>query len=261
MSDLIKFPGSGVAVRPTKKAGTALISATLDRVAAPLQVAGQCRSELRDVLRKVGEHRYYLPDAKFNHGRMLSRAALVSRTHTALLPVVYPHIVATPTITAETALAMLTVLFRGVGKAKNVETNTLIANCVAMFDPRSDIIGEATGLWTPVSSHPVILALAVKKLLYNSVFTSAAELRTAMREARNSILWLSQDTERWLALLQASDRVLFEHDRAAWDLTYQNVGADVVSVMQNPEEAGDDDEPASPRWSAQEALRLAKQIE
>jgi len=45
-------------------------------------------------------------------------------------------------------------------------------------------IGEATGLWRPVSSHPVVLAMAVKRLQYNSVFTSAAELRTAMIDGR-----------------------------------------------------------------------------
>jgi hypothetical protein len=256
MSELIKLPGSQVAVR---KAGTALIAATLDGLHAPLQVAGECRSELRGDLQKVSEgQRYYLPNAKFNHGRMLSRAALVNAARTALFPVAYPNMVAAPMITAETAVTMLSLLFRGVGKVKNVETNAVIAACVAMFDPRSDIIGEATGLWTPVSSHPAVLAMAVRKLIYNSVFTSAAELRTAMQEARSSVVWLIQDAERWMELLRASDRVVFEFDPDAWALAYQDVGADVVRAMQESEEEPAGDEPASPRWTALEKLRLEK---
>ncbi|MDE5461152.1 hypothetical protein [Bradyrhizobium sp. CSS354] len=266
MSELIRIPGGGVAVRPTKKAGHALIAATLDAVHPPLSVAGQCRNELRGELERVrdGLHRYDLPAAKANHAKMLQRAALVRQAHVALLAVAYPHIVRTPTITPEIALAMVGVLFRGVGRAKGVEANALTASCVAMFDPRSDLVGAATELWTPVSTHPVVLALAVQKLQFNTIFTSTAELRTAMQEARSSVVWLVQATERWLDLLRTSDRLLFEHDRAAWDLAYSNVGADVVLTMQDPDEAGyegDDEcapEPAAPRWTALEAIRLAR---
>ena len=57
---------------------------------------------------------------------------------------------------------------------------------------------------------------------------------------------------------------MFELDRAAWDLAYADVGADVVRLMQDDNnEAGyidDDDEnvPPSPRWAAQEKLLQAK---
>ena len=101
----------------------------------------------------------------------------------------------------------------------------------------------------------VVVALAIRKLVYGSVFTSVAELRTALQAARNSIRGLAEDTDRWMKLLQASDRVVFEGDRAAWDLAYANVGADVVALMQDSGEAGDEDEPASPRWAAQEAIK------
>ena len=86
---------------------------TLDRLHGPLSVAGRCRTELRS-LRKVSAARYYLPGAKFNHGLMLPRAALVRATHGALFPVAYPNICATPMISRSDATTMLTVLFGAV---------------------------------------------------------------------------------------------------------------------------------------------------
>jgi hypothetical protein len=265
VTGIIKFPGSGLAVRPTKKAGTAVIAATLGEVHAPLAVAGRCRSELR-ILRHVNIHTSdpqpgSLADAKFNHAKMLKRASLVRATHSALLPVAYPNIVAAPTITRVDAIMMLAVLFGTLGK-KGPDNETLIRECVDMLTPDSDVIGEATGLWRPINNHhPVVVALAIRKLVYGSIFTSVDELRTALRAARNSIVWLLQDADRWMKLLRASDRVVFECDRDAWMLAYQDVGADVVSAMQDHDEAGDDDEPPSPRWSALEAVRIAKLIE
>jgi hypothetical protein len=272
VTGIIKFPGSALAVRPTKKAGTAVIAATLNRVAAPLAVAGQCRSELR-VLRHINIHTDdpqpgNLANAKFNHGKMLARAATVSAAYRELFPLAHPHMIASPTITREDAIMMLAVLFGTLGK-KGTDNETLIRACTDMLSPESDAIGEATGLWRPISNHhPVVVALAIRKLVYGSVFTSVAELRAALQAARNSILWLAEDADRWMKLLQASDRMVFEHDREAWGAAYANVGADVVALMmQESDEAGyegddeDDDEPPSPRWSAQEAMRRAKLIE
>lgn len=257
MSELITFPA--------EKTGNVLISATLDRLHGPLKVAGECRDELRGVLRHVNDvalHRGCLPDAKFNHDRMLSRAALVSATHATLVPIAYPQIVATPTITAEIALTMLTVLFGSVGKAKGGDAKILLEACIDMFGS-SDQIGEATKLWRPVSTHPVILALAVRRLINTAVFTSAAELRTSMQDARQTIVHLVNAADRWIELLRASDRVVFEFDRAGWLQAYDDVGADVVGLMQHSEETGDEDEnvPPSPRWAALNQLLQAKQIE
>jgi hypothetical protein len=257
MSELIKFPG--------EKTGNVLISATLDRLRSPLSVAGQCRDELRGVLKDVNVvnlHRGYLPSAKFNHGEMLSRAALVKAANFALVPVAYPQAFATPIITPEIALTMLTVLFGAVGKAKGGDAKILLEACIDMFGD-ADQIGAATGLWTPVSTHPVILALAVRQLINTAVFTSVAELRTAMLEERRSIVHLYNATDRWLDLLRNSDRCVFEHDRDEWMRAYQGVGADVVAEMQNADEApGIDDDgaeiPPLPRWAALEAMRLAK---
>ncbi len=50
---------------------------------------------------------------------------------------------------------------------------------------------------------------------------------------------------------------MFEFDRDAWMQAYANVGSDAVELMQDPDEAGDEDEnePPSPRWCALEAMR------
>jgi hypothetical protein len=164
-------------------------------------------------------------------------------------------------VTPEMAFVMLSALFGAVGKVKNVETATLIAECIQMFAPGADDVGESLGLWRPISRHPLILAIAARKLTYNSVFTSAAELRAAMGEALTTIKNRAEYVERWLALLRDADRIVFEHDRAAWMEAYANLGSDVARAMQDPHESGDDDEPASAHWSALEELRLAKLID
>ncbi len=257
MSDIIKFPGN--------KVGSQLIRATINRMQPPLTVAAQCRTELRGVLRKVGDGKLQreLPNATFNHARMLKRVAEVEATHTALLPVVYPNIVRSAAINGPEAITMLAVLFGALGK-KSTDNETLMRACIAMFDPITDEIGAATGLWTPVSHHPFVLAMAISKLVFNSVFTSVAELRAAMTEARNSVMWLMQETERWLELLKISDKTVFEFDRPAWDAAYANIGADIIALMQDrceePFDGDDDDEPepGTPRWLALEAMRRAK---
>jgi hypothetical protein len=191
---------------------------------------------------------------------MLPRAALVSATRKALFPVVHPNMIAAPTINRAIAVQMLTVLFGSVGKAKGTEGETLLDACLQMFAPGADAVGETTGLWRPVSRHPLILALAVRTLINNAVFTSSKELRDAMQEAHSSIRSLFDDTDRWLKLLKTSDRLVFEFDRDAWNLAYRDVGPDVVREMQEREEEGYEDDdgedvPPSPRWAALESMK------
>ncbi len=190
-----------------------------------------------------------LADAKFNHGRMLKRAALVDATNSALFPIAYPNVIASPTITRPDAVMMLAVLFGTLGK-KGTDSKTLIRACIDMLTPNSDIIGEATGLWKPINNHhPVVVALAIRKLVYGSVFTSVPSCAAHCRPRATASCGSIQDTDRWMKLLQASDRMVFKKDRAGWDRAYANVGADVATVMQDRNEAGyegddeDDNEP------------------
>ncbi|MEY9183136.1 hypothetical protein ABIG06_004717 [Bradyrhizobium sp. USDA 326] len=261
MTALIQFPRNAVALREMQTQGHALIGSTLRALASPFEVAGRCSEELRELrLTSAAQlRRGNLADAKVNHARMLRRAAAVNAAHTALWTVAHPHMVATPVVTVHIAHMMLSVLLRSVGKVKNVETEALLAECIGMFDPTSDVVGKATGMWVPISKHPVILALAVRKLIYGSVFTSAEEFRKAMLAARGTILHLVSDTESWSGLLRNCDRCVFEHDRVAWDAAYARVGADVARVMQDSDEEGYEDDdgeyvPPSPRWAALQAM-------
>ena len=64
----------------------------------------------------------------------------------------------------------------------------MLAACCDMFSPMNDIIGEGMGLWKPICKHPVVLALAIKKLIATSVFTpSPSELREAMATVTHRI--------------------------------------------------------------------------
>jgi hypothetical protein len=268
MNEIIKFPGAGLAVRASKKQGTALITATLDGLHHPLRIASECRDAFRyNELKHLNDNndlsRWQLSSAKSNHERMLPRAGLVRAARAALWRILLPP---TQTITRIDAIMMLMVLFGTLGKKKDADTTTLLAACVEMLDPDSDSIGEATGLWRPVSPHPVVVALAIKRLINTAVFTSPSELRDAMHESRRTLVNLEQYTDRWMALLHKADRIVFEHDRAAWLEAYADVGADVVTTMMDSDESADvddngDDIPASPRWVALEAMRRAKLIE
>jgi hypothetical protein len=265
MSTLVEHPGTGVAVRPgKKKTGTSLISATLDTVAHPLRIASHCRDELREVLQHVDDvpqpNIVNLPAARFNHARMLSRVAVVREVHLGLFGMFIPP---APTTTRGDAIDMLSALFGATAKAK-AESKTLLAACVSMFAPGADSVALATGLWQPISRHPVVVAIAIQELINTAVFTpTPAEFRAAMVDAKRKLRGLATYAESWLELLQVSDRVVFDFDRPAWEAAYAGVGADVIGAMQVDEEGGyegdedDDGEPASPRYAALEQL-LAK---
>ena len=112
---------------------------------------------------------------------------------------------------------MLSALFGPLGKKSN-DNAALLDACVSMLAPDADNIGEATGMWLPISKSPLIVALAIKRLINSAIFTPApAEFRREMREANCTIKNLVEYAERWLELLKASDRITFEHDRISWD--------------------------------------------
>ena len=163
-------------------------------------------------------------------------------------------------ITPSVAVEMLAVLFGALTKTKTGGDNAaaLLEACADMFNPITHHIGSATGLWEPVSRHPVVLALAIKKLLARSVFApSPSELREAMIEAHRRIGVLQQYAQRWLDLLDHADQITFQFDRAAWDATYAAASStDIARVMMGKaryddfEYDGDDDEAEPPRFTA-----------
>ena len=213
MSTLVEHPGTEVAVRPgKKKTGTSLISATLDTVAHPLRIASHCRDELREVLQHVDDvpqpNIVNLPAARFNHARMLSRVAVVREVHLGLFGMFIPP---APTTTRGDAIDMLSALFGATAKAK-AESKTLLAACVSMFAPSADSVALATGLWQPISRHPVVVAIAIQKLINTAVFTpTPAEFRDRERKREDRRLaptsWLSCCTTAIASCSHRSPRV------------------------------------------------------
>ena len=247
-----------------KQAALSLIGASLDGFAEPMQIAKGC------LLDQIGNVRpndrrlradQLLANARHNHRWMLPHAAKVRATVAALRPIISPHAIP---ISREIAIRMLVVLRPLIRKD---DAKAVLESCAAMFAPGVDIIGTATGLWKPISRHPVIVALALLKLKNEKVFASQAELRAAMQESEASIKSLVSSADEWMKLLADSDRIVFAHDRAGWNAAYANARSETISAMlvyvEMDEDASedDDDEAISPRWNALNELRQAKQIE
>ena len=226
---------------------------------APLSVAGQCRDELRGVLRfvnDVGLHRGYLPAAKFNHGLMLSRAALVSNTFRTGADCLSAHRRDADDHGRDRAHDADRAVWRG-WQSEGRRRQDIAGGLSRHVRPDADQIGAADAILDSGLDPSRNSRAGRRQLINTAVFTSVAELREAMIEARRTIVGLINATDRWIELLRNSDRVMFEFDRDAWMQAYANVGSDVVELMQDPDEAGDEDEnePASPRWCALEEMR------
>jgi hypothetical protein len=159
---------------------------------------------------------------------------------------------------------MLSVLFGALSKRKADDADgnpsMMLAACTDMFSPMNDVIGETTGLWKPVCKHPIILALAVKKLIATSLFMpSPNELREAIAEVKRTISVRASWLGEFLSWVGTADRLLFEFDRPAWEAAYAKVGSSVAQAMRNLVNDGPgEDAPPSPRWQALNAICKAK---
>jgi hypothetical protein len=277
MTMLIEMPGQGLA-RPTPKGGLAIVNQPLAVIVEALQVAHQCR----DRVQRTGENQVpfmpsfrhdaaYVECVKAPYAVMLRDFANARAADRKLFEVV--HLQSRCSLPQPLAIKMLSVLFGTMTKKRTDDSDEnaelLLMACVDMFDPTSDIVGEASGMWTTVSKHPVVLALAIKSLIATQKWTpSPSELVAKMQQAQQKLIatqyWLSQ----WVDWMDKADRLLCEFDRAVWDAAYANVGSDVVAAMrdlvqvQYDEAPGEDDDgvfvPPSPRWQALDDLHKAK---
>jgi hypothetical protein len=113
-------------------------------------------------------------------------------------------------------------------------------------------------LWKPISKHPLVLALAIKRLIATSVFSpSPSELRDAMKLAKEKLSALGGYAGQFLALVNKADEIIFTFDRPTWDAAYADVRSEIPLQMQGllfEEEPCTDDDgnaiPPSPRWQA-----------
>src|SRR4029453_17324491 len=234
MNAVVKMPGKGIAQRPAKAgAGLALINDTLADFVEPLRIADECRRQLQQGVEHGGFQQYlggengkpeakFLDRAKIIYHRLLRNVVTVTDAHSALLQVVIPSWRRDP-ITHSQATAMLGVLFGTLSKKRTDDENSamLLASCADMFNPVNDAIGTVTGLWKPIAKHPLVLAIAIKRLIATSVSPpSPAELREAMKQASERIRSREAYAHEWLALVDQADALVFAFDRAGWDAAY-----------------------------------------
>jgi hypothetical protein len=164
---------------------------------------------------------------------MLERVADADAAHEALSEVLSPSWRQEP-ITQASALRMLSVLVGTLTKRKADDEHmaTKPAACADLFNPATRAVGDATGLWSSVSDHPAILALAVKRLIFTSIFEpTPSELHEAMKLAHGKIASLAGWTERWLAALDRSDHVVFLFDREGWEEAHARMNIRVVLAL------------------------------
>jgi hypothetical protein len=250
--------GKVPALPAAKAAALAPLNEALGSVPRAMSVANTCRRLMEHALpiehaaRHVGrakavlEHLPHVPGAVLAHSCLLD-VQITGPGHE---------------VTFDAAGAMLSVLFGALSKRKADENAAmLMAACADMFDPLNRELGEVTGLWAPVCNHPAVLAIAIKTMLAKSVFTpSPSELRETMAEVKGRIdvhaYWLGE----FLSWIETADGIVFEFDRPAWDLVYATLDGGAAHAMRNwLGEGPGDDEPATPRWQALDAIRKAKQ--
>jgi hypothetical protein len=256
MDTLMKMPGKGLARTAVKAAGSTLINDTLAHHAEPLRIADECRRQLQQgVDTYLGGERgeleaKFLDRAKVIHSRLLRDVAMVDAAHSQLLSVLIPPF--RFPLTHVQATAMLGVLFGTLSKKRADDENSamLLASCADLFNPVSDAVGIATGLWKPAPKHPLALAIAIKQLIATSVFSpSPSELREAMKLAQGKVDVLASYAGQWLQLLERADAIVFEFDRPTWDAAYANVDSKVPLALHGQ---------LSPRWRALNELWEAK---
>jgi hypothetical protein len=204
VTDLIITPQNGSV--PAIKASTivakqrALVTEWLEHAAEPLQTAVACKQQLLE----PGFETYLgaprgLEDARFLDravnvlNKLLPKIVKADEASNALQEIVYPG---RETITRAMAADMLSVLFGALSKRKADEgdenATMLLMECADMFNPTMDIVGSATGLWKELPKHPVILALAIKRLIAVQKFSpDPRELREAIKLAGEKVASLA----------------------------------------------------------------------
>ena len=270
MDALIELPGKELARPGAKSGGLALINETLTEFAETLQILDLCQQQM-----DWREMSFLAADTPLSHAKrvlswFLRDYAKVCGAKRLLEEITgdggrFP-------ITKASASKMLSVLFGALAKKKADDSDenaaTLMMVCIDMFDPTSESVGKASGFWQPVAKHPLVLALAIKRLLGMQKFMpSPSEVREAMTYITESLeKRMCFFIDRWLKEVECADQLAFEQDRAAWEAAYVRVDSWVPSAMlghvelrgegpsEDRDENGKPEYPPSPRWLALNAI-------
>jgi hypothetical protein len=260
MSAIVKIEGGKLAKPKGGGAAIAQIEATVAPLAKPLAFAAQfqeCPTYLGEGKIQPGR---FLADAKRVLTRLLPRVPEIEATHSVLFEItMFEMSLGVGGISQAVAIAMLGVLYGALKRKADRDDNaTLLIAAADMFNPVTQSLGESTRLWKPVSRHPAVLALAIKKLLASQVFSpSPSEIREAMTDVRRHLAMMDSRLGQWLERIDRADAIVFLSDRKAWDAIYATAPANAVAAMldrASDEGAGDDDngDPVEPsaRWIA-----------
>jgi hypothetical protein len=269
MEALIEMPGTAL-TRPAAKKAIALINATLTDLVDVMETARLCDdlfAQAPDNSSYLGRgvEEKFLDRAKIVHG-YLWQFAYADAAYTSMLEILRPR--DESEITQATANKMLSVLFGTLTKKKADTDEMLLAACADMFDPLNDMLGKKTGLWKPVCKHPVVLALAIKKLIATSVFApTPSELREAMETATQKLQAAKRQLGNFLAWMIQADKIVFAFDRAAWEAAYARLDSRgplaMVAHSDYGNQEGDGERCAAlekiwePKHEAEEAAELA----
>jgi hypothetical protein len=274
MDALVRTSGKDLAQRgrSPRGAGLALINEELAHIAEAMATAAQCRRSL-----DCNTDAYYLSlDPKFlDRAKKLLFLWLPDYAEAVAAYKQLEAIVGwdpDEPITHATATKMLAVLFGTLSRRKADDDNEamLLASCADLFNPINDKVGCSSRLWKPVSKHPVVLALAIKRLIAKSKFVpSPSELRETMSLVIEKLAGagLGGAAQRYIEAVEEADKIVFALDRAAWTAMYASAGinSQVPLAMQGrleDEEPGEDEHgnpiAPSPRWRALNDLWEAK---
>jgi hypothetical protein len=275
---IVKLGKGRALAKGAGNAGLMLMNQTVEQFAPALRVAQRYRPHWESAIGPIGIVGVprNVDVAKQIHQSFLAALPVMDATCSTLERVQR----ANERMDRASAMLMLNVLFAAIGKRKSDDENaTLLAAAADMFNPANDVLAniklasqsdDSPWVRKPIYQHPLVLAIAVKKLIETAKFTSCAELREAMADVSNSIgvkIWhLGYMTQR----IDDADEMLFERDRASWDQMHARVDAAVERTMlrellseegpsNDTDENGNPEFPPSPRWLALEEMLKAKE--
>jgi hypothetical protein len=278
MSALIEMPGKGIARRSSKgDAARVVIRETLAEFLGPLASAKDYATRWEATAGTISGKvwlgdgpieplvPHLLETAKRVHGEWLRHYADIVQLGRVLLNI----LMGPKPIDEESAMQMMLRLFASLGKRKSDPENAKLLNAsVDMLSPLNQQMGSVTGLWEPINTHRLIVALAVEKIIATEKFTSTAELREAMEEATRAVGFYYRDIGEITAAIERADAIVFLGDQAAWNAAYEQVDDKVIAAMQRHLKYKEDpyldddgvDQPGTPRWSALTAIVESKKL-
>jgi hypothetical protein len=242
-------------------AGLAVINAPLVPIMEPMRVAEAARKFMQQDDSYLGSQLTlnYLERARSMHLQLLASLPRARLSYEVLCAILIPPF---ETVSYAQVSTMLGALFGALAKRKDENASLLLDACCDLFDPVSLAIGESTGLWKPISNHPVVVALAIKRLLAKSVFApTPSELRDAIKLAAERINTKAAYAGQFVELADQADAMLFLFDPPAWQMAHAAASQEASLAMRAMAELSnydldDNDEAGSPRWQALNALAL-----